>query len=223
MTLKKKFLYTVFVGLNDVTYYNIFWSPMTHLFCKNLLNSSQNHFDIYGCNQQTNDQNMICLVKIFYFVVNIFNIVFLFNQLQGLNQLLDSNSITLIDVRNRTELNTVGQIPGSFCLPLHEVGDAMELSSEEFFAKYKFVKPSPDDRKIVLTCRSGRRVLVRSVTSFQIDHGNFLSYFVIQIIRNTFCHCCVFRSKIKSSKLYPNLLWKTEKIFLFLRGFLFFT
>jgi rhodanese-related sulfurtransferase len=142
---------------------------------------------------------MICLVKIFYFVVNIFNIVFLFNQLQGLNQLLDSNSITLIDVRNRTELNTVGQIPGSFCLPLHEVGDAMELSSEEFFAKYKFVKPSPDDRKIVLTCRSGRRVLVRSVTSFQIDHGNFLSYFVIQIIRNTFCHCCVFRSKIKSS------------------------
>ena len=81
---------------------------------------------------------------------------------QSLNQLLDSNAITLIDVRNRTELNTVGQIPGSVCLPLHEVSAAMELSSEEFSKKYDFQKPSPDDRKIVLTCRSGKRVLVRN-------------------------------------------------------------
>ena len=58
------------------------------------------------------------------------------------------------------ELNTVGQIPGSVVLPLHEVSSAMELSSEEFLAKYKFAKPDPLDRKIVLTCRSGRRVLV---------------------------------------------------------------
>jgi rhodanese-related sulfurtransferase len=76
---------------------------------------------------------------------------------------LDSNSITLIDVRNRTELNTVGQIPGSVCLPLHEIEVAMELSSEQFLEKYNFAKPSPDDRKIVLTCRSGKRVLVRKV------------------------------------------------------------
>ena len=78
-----------------------------------------------------------------------------------MNRLLDSNSILLIDVRNRTELNTVGQIPGSVCLPLHEVAAAMELSPEEFSAKYGFEKPDPDNRKIVLTCRSGRRVLVR--------------------------------------------------------------
>ena len=80
-----------------------------------------------------------------------------------MNRLLDSNSILLIDVRNRTELNTVGQIPGSVCLPLHEVAAAMELSPEEFSAKYGFEKPSPDNRKIVLTCRSGRRVLVRFI------------------------------------------------------------
>jgi rhodanese-related sulfurtransferase len=79
---------------------------------------------------------------------------------------LDSNSITLIDVRNRTELNTVGQIPGSVCLPLHEIEVAMELSSEQFLEKYNFAKPSPDDRKIVLTCRSGKRVLVRIVFSY---------------------------------------------------------
>jgi hypothetical protein len=39
----------------------------------------------------------------------------------------------------------------------------MELSSEQFLEKYNFAKPSPDDRKIVLTCRSGKRVLVRKV------------------------------------------------------------
>jgi hypothetical protein len=37
----------------------------------------------------------------------------------------------------------------------------MELSPEEFMSKYNFEKPSPDNRKIVLTCRSGRRVLVK--------------------------------------------------------------
>jgi rhodanese-related sulfurtransferase len=79
---------------------------------------------------------------------------------------LDSNSITLIDVRNRTELNTVGQIPGSVCLPLHEIEVAMELSSEQFLEKYNFAKPSPDEKKIVLTCRSGKRVLVRNIFSY---------------------------------------------------------
>lgn len=39
----------------------------------------------------------------------------------------------LIDVRNRTELNEVGQIPGSVCLPLHEVEAAFrDLDTEEF-------------------------------------------------------------------------------------------
>lgn len=66
----------------------------------------------------------------------------------------------LIDVRNRTELNTVGQIPKSVCLPLHEVDLAFDLSDEDFLARYKFPKPQGDRKDIVLTCRSGRRVLV---------------------------------------------------------------
>ncbi len=41
--------------------------------------------------------------------------------------------VLLIDVRNRTELNEVGQIPGSVCLPLHEVEAAFrDLEAEEF-------------------------------------------------------------------------------------------
>jgi len=66
----------------------------------------------------------------------------------------------LIDVRNRTELNQVGQIPGSVCLPLHEIDLGFELSNTEFFQRYGFLKPDPETRNVVLTCRSGRRVLV---------------------------------------------------------------
>ena len=65
-----------------------------------------------------------------------------------------------MDVRNRTELNGVGQIPGSVCLPLHEVDLGFELENEQFLERYGFLKPDPSSKNIVLTCRSGRRVLV---------------------------------------------------------------
>ncbi|TRY67467.1 hypothetical protein TCAL_15860 [Tigriopus californicus] len=83
-----------------------------------------------------------------------------FVKFQALNTLLDRDEILLIDVRNRTELNTVGQIPKSVCLPLHEVELAFDLSDEDFQARYSFPKPQGDRKDIVLTCRSGRRVLV---------------------------------------------------------------
>jgi rhodanese-related sulfurtransferase len=54
----------------------------------------------------------------------------------------------------------VGQIPGSVCLPLHEVEAAFQLSSMDFLQRYRFLKPDRKSRNIVLTCRSGRRVLV---------------------------------------------------------------
>lgn len=53
-----------------------------------------------------------------------------------MQELLDDNKVLLIDVRNRTELNDVGQIPGSVCLPLHEVRLAFQLSPEEFEVSY---------------------------------------------------------------------------------------
>jgi hypothetical protein len=55
--------------------------------------------------------------------------------------MLKSKSILLVDVRNRTEFNRVGKIPGSFILPLHEVKAGFELSPEKFLEKYEFQKP----------------------------------------------------------------------------------
>lgn len=80
--------------------------------------------------------------------------------MQALKESLARNSILLIDVRNRTELNGVGQIPGSVCLPLHEVDLGFELSDADFSQRYGFLKPDAQSRNVILTCRSGRRVLV---------------------------------------------------------------
>ena len=59
----------------------------------------------------------------------------------------------LIDVRNATELENPGQIPGSVHLPLHELSQAFQLDRDQFQEKYGFVKPNKEDRNIVLTCR----------------------------------------------------------------------
>ncbi len=80
---------------------------------------------------------------------------------QALKSLVDRNKVLLIDVRNRTELNEKGQIPGSVCLPLHEVDAAFDggrVSDQEFLERYGFPRPGPRREDVVLTCRSGRRV-----------------------------------------------------------------
>ena len=61
--------------------------------------------------------------------------------------------ILLIDVRNATELENPGQIPGSVHLPLYEIPEAFHLSDEDFREKYHFNKPLKQDKNVVLTCR----------------------------------------------------------------------
>ena len=54
-----------------------------------------------------------------------------------------------------------GQIPGSVCLPLHEIRPAFDdLDEEEFLDRYEFERFGKEKKNIVLTCRSGRRVEV---------------------------------------------------------------
>ena len=78
----------------------------------------------------------------------------------ALQESLNLGSTLLIDVRNRSELNSPGQIPKSKCVPLHEILDgAFQLSDEDFMERYNFDKPKLSD-VFVLTCRSGRRILV---------------------------------------------------------------
>jgi len=78
----------------------------------------------------------------------------------ALNLLIDENSIILIDVRNKTELEKTGKIPGSFNVPLPDIPEAFEQSPQQFKEKYNFDLPPTTAKNIVITCRSGRRVLL---------------------------------------------------------------
>lgn len=78
----------------------------------------------------------------------------------ALSESLTLGTTLLIDVRNRSELNSPGQIPRSVCVPLHEIlNGAFELPDNDFKERYNFKKPNLND-VFVLTCRSGRRILV---------------------------------------------------------------
>ena len=70
--------------------------------------------------------------------------------LQALQQSLERNSILLIDVRNVTELNRVGQIPGSECLPLHQINLGFALTDEQFAFRYGFLKPDSTKRHLII-------------------------------------------------------------------------
>ena len=61
--------------------------------------------------------------------------------------------VLLIDVRNATELENPGQIPGSVNLPLYEIPEAFLMDDSEFQEKYGFNKPETQAKNVVLTCR----------------------------------------------------------------------
>lgn len=78
----------------------------------------------------------------------------------ALMELLDRNEVVLVDVRRPEELLTDGEIPGSVNVPLQEIPAAFQLSTQDFKAKYGFNLPEKEATNVVLTCRSGRRILV---------------------------------------------------------------
>ncbi|XP_072911850.1 thiosulfate sulfurtransferase/rhodanese-like domain-containing protein 3 [Hemitrygon akajei] len=75
---------------------------------------------------------------------------------QELKQLLKSNKIVLIDVRERWELQEYGQIPRSINIPLGEVEQTLQLDPERFMEMYKERMPTTSD-KIVFSCLAGLR------------------------------------------------------------------
>ncbi|KAK3869349.1 hypothetical protein Pcinc_025333 [Petrolisthes cinctipes] len=66
------------------------------------------------------------------------------------------DNVTVIDVRNRNELEVCGQIPGSHCIPVTEIKYACDMEGDKFRERYGFDKPSPDDA-LVVCCRTGVR------------------------------------------------------------------
>ncbi|XP_033231425.1 thiosulfate sulfurtransferase/rhodanese-like domain-containing protein 3 isoform X2 [Belonocnema kinseyi] len=75
-------------------------------------------------------------------------------------QLLEAQkdkSVLIIDVREQSEIDKTGALPGSIHIPMGQVANELtSLSAEDFENKYK--KPLPSEStKLVLSCMAGRR------------------------------------------------------------------
>ena len=97
---------------------------------------------------------------------------------ESINAALTADSILLIDVCNRSELNSYVQIPDS--VPLNEIQDgALQLNNVDFKQHYGFEKPMLTD-SLVLTCRSGKRASIAE------KHLNELGYTYIKTYLGSF-------------------------------------
>ncbi|KAK4289507.1 hypothetical protein Pmani_037522 [Petrolisthes manimaculis] len=77
-------------------------------------------------------------------------------------------NFVLIDVRNRDEVEQHGQIPGSYCIPLGELEEAMGMEAAEFTAKYGFQRPATGV-SLVTHCMKGGRA--RKAGDLLASHG----------------------------------------------------
>jgi len=75
---------------------------------------------------------------------------------EELEAIIDGEGETLIvDVRSQAEFSQ-GRIPFSVCIPLPNLPEAFQLSSDQFQRKFGAGKPEPQDQ-IIVTCKVGGR------------------------------------------------------------------
>ncbi|XP_047362692.1 rhodanese domain-containing protein CG4456-like [Vespa velutina] len=66
-------------------------------------------------------------------------------------------NVLIIDVREPSEIDETGKLPGSIHIPMGDVTSTLtNLSEEDFVKKFNRSKPH-NDTKIILSCRSGKR------------------------------------------------------------------
>ncbi|XP_022095224.1 putative thiosulfate sulfurtransferase, mitochondrial [Acanthaster planci] len=78
----------------------------------------------------------------------------------GLVKRIKSGDMQMIDVRDASEIKEFGTIIKDIChIPVLDVEAALQLSDDEFRAKYGRTKPEKSDDNIVFTCKKGIRSL----------------------------------------------------------------
>ncbi|XP_078504334.1 thiosulfate sulfurtransferase/rhodanese-like domain-containing protein 3 isoform X2 [Lissotriton helveticus] len=77
---------------------------------------------------------------------------------EQLKELIGSQSIVLIDVREPWEIKEYGKIPGSINIPVGEVGAALQMKPEKFKEKYNRNIPTKSEG-LVFSCLAGVRSL----------------------------------------------------------------
>ncbi|XP_046637419.1 rhodanese domain-containing protein CG4456-like [Daphnia pulicaria] len=88
---------------------------------------------------------------------------------------LESKSITYMDVRNQSELQSDGQIVGSVNLPLPEIIEAFASPDADFKNKYGFEKPDKS-AALVVGCLAGKRAAAAGEQLEKLGFSNFRVY-----------------------------------------------
>jgi len=91
-------------------------------------------------------------------------------------ELKDDKSKLLIDVREPSELQETGELPGSINIPLSEVENTLKnTSADDFMDRYG--RPKPDlSSPLVFSCRAGGRSKKAAETAAKLGFEDVSSY-----------------------------------------------
>ncbi|XP_066259109.1 rhodanese domain-containing protein CG4456-like [Euwallacea similis] len=96
---------------------------------------------------------------------------------EEINRARNDPNILVIDVRELTELQEVGHIPGAINIPLRMIPEALgsEFSNTMFVDKYRVKKPSKSDA-LIFSCKSGRRSEMAQKQAITLGYSDVKSY-----------------------------------------------
>nr|XP_061792562.1 thiosulfate:glutathione sulfurtransferase-like [Nerophis lumbriciformis] len=94
---------------------------------------------------------------------------------EDLKALLEHPNICLIDVRTQSEVDK-GRIPGSLHIPVDAVEVALQMSPEEFKAKYGVNKPQFNSSELVFHCQMGKRGETATCKAKQLGYSHARNY-----------------------------------------------
>lgn len=92
-----------------------------------------------------------------------------------LNKKIETDEITLIDVRSPQELTDDGMIPTSKHIELRYLGPDILISEDEFVEKYGFKKP-PLEEPLIITCLLGLRARTAQLAMMAVGYKDVRVY-----------------------------------------------
>lgn len=87
-----------------------------------------------------------------------------------------NDNVLIIDVREQSEIDETGKLPGSIHIPMGDVTNTLlNLTEKEFKSRFNRDKPSKST-KIILSCRSGKRSAMVQADIQKLGYQNAYNY-----------------------------------------------
>ncbi|KAI4865639.1 Rhodanese-like protein [Hypoxylon rubiginosum] len=105
-----------------------------------------------------------------------------FEEIQALTSTPPSSSpsskprVTLIDVREPSELAQTGRIPGALNVPVASAPDSFHVPPDEFEDRYGVPRPDPAGSELVFYCKAGVRSRAAATIAREAGYANVGEY-----------------------------------------------